>query len=640
MIRNAAAEAMAGPSRLTHTTVHRLSSLYASSSIATVSAVQVRHLATHVSSARPYVGKGKARAIDATCSCAIRSHQPVRLQHSFVRTVSPSGEQARIQLKSTRNGVFGLSTSRGTRAYQEDTASVSCLHVDPQELRTNYLKHHTSGPGTCSPGAAAAALEWNPEKAGGPEIAGQVVWFGCFDGHGGQQVSSFLRDQLHKTFESVQPDMVTDTVQYTRELGGYFRRFTGGLLERWVRKDRLKPVRAGQPAGAAGRRAVPRKDATTNTSNDSKTASTSTPQQQQQQQQPQQQHISDPASLSEMLSHGSQDPPSPSSSSPTLSSSASASGPGSGSGNTDKAAQTTSNDDPSSDRPVNKPIETDGAVKIGGSSSSVGDTVAGGGGGEGKGEGEGEFGSLIERIAVPEGMEGERLSMAERLTLAWLVADRQIQTSPALDVGGSTASVTLLHSLDMPGVPWYSARYVGLYVAHVGDTRVLMCSASDGRAIPLTSYHHPDDRAESERLRKMGAGMITDSFGEARWMGALANTRSFGDSRFKRVGITSEPEIFSQVIPGDDFSFIISFSDGIGGVMSDQEIVDLCRNSPHPSHAAQRVLTFAEELGAQDNGTVIVIPLRAWNRQGGNDSTKLRRELRRDKIDLYRDNRQ
>jgi len=49
----------------------------------------------------------------------------------------------------------------------------------------------------------------------------------------------------------------------------------------------------------------------------------------------------------------------------------------------------------------------------------------------------------------------------------------------------------------------------------------------------LKQYHHPDDRAESERLRKMGAGMITDSFGEARWMGALANTRAFGDSQYK-----------------------------------------------------------------------------------------------------------
>ena len=35
-------------------------------------------------------------------------------------------------------------------------------------------------------------------------------------------------------------------MQHTRSLGGYFRRFTGGALERWVRQEELKPVRAGQ----------------------------------------------------------------------------------------------------------------------------------------------------------------------------------------------------------------------------------------------------------------------------------------------------------------------------------------------------------------------------------------------------------
>lgn len=29
--------------------------------------------------------------------------------------------------------------------------------------------------------------------------------------HGGQAVSSFLRDELHKIFETVEPSMVTDT---------------------------------------------------------------------------------------------------------------------------------------------------------------------------------------------------------------------------------------------------------------------------------------------------------------------------------------------------------------------------------------------------------------------------------------------
>lgn len=512
-----------------------------------------------------------------------------------MRFLSPSGGQARIQLKSTRNGVFGLATSRGTRAYQEDTASVSCLHLPIHELRRNYLKLHSLSSSAAGAAAANAALEWDPDKAGGEELAGQVVWFGCFDGHGGQQVSTFLRDQLHKTFESVQCDMVTDTVQYTREHGGYFRRFMGGVLERWVRKDKLKPVRAG-PAG--GRR-PPVAGAVRGDNVKEK---------EKQDVEKQVQHTSQPASLSDMV-HDQDGPAEPAEPA-------------------DSAA---------SSKTILQPTRQDGTIKLGGKAESIGTKSLEGT--SSTGSADKGWDALIERISPPEGMEKETMTMAERLTLAWLVADRQIQSTPQLDKGGSTASVALLHSLDMPSVPWYSSDFVGLHVAHVGDTRMLLCAATDGKAVPLTTYHHPDDQSESERLRKMGAGMITDSFGEARWMGALANTRAFGDSRFKKVGITAEPEILSQVIRGSDYGFLVGFSDGVGGVISDQEVVDLCRNATHPSQAAQSVLRFAEELGAQDNCTVLVVPLKGWGKVGGQDKTKERREMRKSKIDLFRDSR-
>ncbi|SPO30335.1 related to protein phosphatase 2c [Ustilago trichophora] len=601
MIKSASG-AVAGPSRIRAAQVSTKTTrtLQATCSAKLIQAASLstscraqNHRSSFVVATAPalFQGKGKQRALEPSvfpptaCDCFTQQR---RHQQTFVRTLSPSGGQARIQLKSTRNGVFGLSTSRGTRPYQEDTASVSCLHVPVNELRRNYLKLHSLSSSAAGAAAANAALEWDPEKAGGEELAGQVVWFGCFDGHGGQRVSSFLRDQLHKTFESVEADMVTDTVQYTRELGGYFRRFTGGVLERWVRKDKLKPVRAG---GAAGRR-PPAGAAAVNKEGGEK-------------QEQKMDHVTQPETLSNMLSH--------------------------------QGKQDSSSQSPNSSKTILQPTRQEGGIKIGGQANIFGNksvdtpTPAG--------SADLGWDKLIQRIPPPEGMEKETMTMAERLTLAWLVADRQIQSSPKLDVGGSTASVALLHSLDMPSIPWYSSEFVGVHVAHVGDTRVLLCTAKDGKAVPLTTYHHPDDQSESERLRKMGAGMITDSFGEARWMGALANTRAFGDSRFKKVGITVEPEIFSQVIRGSDYGFLIAFSDGVGGVMSDQEVVDLCRNAKHPSQAAQSVLTFAEELGAQDNCTVMVIPLKGWGKVGGQDLTKDRREMRRSKVDVYRDNR-
>ena len=58
------------------------------------------------------------------------------------------------------------------------------------------------------------------------------------------------------------------------------------------------------------------------------------------------------------------------------------------------------------------------------------------------------------------------------------------------------------------------------------DTRVLLTYTKNGDVIPMTENHHVDTRVEAARLRRMmGSGQSMDSFGEIRWMGALANTR-------------------------------------------------------------------------------------------------------------------
>lgn len=49
-------------------------------------------------------------------------------------------------------------------------------------------------------------------------------------------------------------------------------------------------------------------------------------------------------------------------------------------------------------------------------------------------------------------------------------------------------------------------------------------------------------------------------------------------------------------------------------MLSDNEVVDLARNAPDPKTAAQRILSFAEELGGEDNATVIVVPLAGWGK--------------------------
>ena len=57
--------------------------------------------------------------------------------------------------------------------------------------------------------------------------------------------------------------------------------------------------------------------------------------------------------------------------------------------------------------------------------------------------------------------------------------------------------------------------------------------------------------------------------------------------------------------------------------------MDLARNVSDPQQAASAIISFAEELGSEDNATVIVVPLAGWSRIRGPDKTKELRDYRR-----------
>jgi protein phosphatase PTC6 len=117
--------------------------------------------------------------------------------------------------------------------------------------------------------------------------------------------------------------------------------------------------------------------------------------------------------------------------------------------------------------------------------------------------------------------------------------------------GGSVGTVALLHSLDVPhSLPYYGSTSISLTIAHLGDTRAILASTSSGRATTLTENHHPDSRIESERLRQSGTGIVTDSFGESRFGGTVANTRGVGDREWKTLGVIGEPEVSHRILKG------------------------------------------------------------------------------------------
>ncbi|KAH7928510.1 protein serine/threonine phosphatase 2C [Leucogyrophana mollusca] len=223
------------------------------------------------------------------------------------------------------------------------------------------------------------------------------------------------------------------------------------------------------------------------------------------------------------------------------------------------------------------------------------------------------------------------LDLEARATQAFFEVDRLLSIEREARTCGATASVALLQSLDYHAMPFYSSERLALTIAHCGDARVLLYSTKGGVAFPMSENHHADSRVESARLRRMmGASLITDSFGESRWMGALANTRSLGDLQYKPYGVTPEPEVRTKLLEGTDWAYMVIVSDGVSSVLSDDEIVDLGRDAPNPKAAADRILAFAEEMsGGEDNATVLVVPLAGWGKVEGPDRTRALRDFRR-----------
>ncbi|KAI1003591.1 hypothetical protein K3495_g4614 [Podosphaera aphanis] len=198
-------------------------------------------------------------------------------------------------------------------------------------------------------------------------------------------------------------------------------------------------------------------------------------------------------------------------------------------------------------------------------------------------------------------------------------------------IGGSTGSIALI-STPTPTPFWHPDSPSTMLIAHVGDTRIILCDTATGLAKPCTTNHHPSSPSESSRLRRYAATFVMDSFGEEH-MSGLANTRSFGDMHHKRIGVSAEPEIHRIELAPAEYSMLVLVSDGVSRTLSDQEIVDVIKEAKTPDQGACDVVSFATEVSRNgDNATCLVVRLGGWERRGegglGSLGTKERRDWR------------
>lgn len=128
------------------------------------------------------------------------------------------------------------------------------------------------------------------------------------------------------------------------------------------------------------------------------------------------------------------------------------------------------------------------------------------------------------------------------------------------------------------------------------------------------------------------------------------DSSSLGDLKYKPLGVTPEPQVKTLILDGTlvirrfshkyssnqslgpKHSHVTLVSDGVTSCVSDEEISDLARGAHTPKDAAQKILSYAEEMGSQDNLTALVIPLAGWGKIQGDDRTKELREYRREQM--------
>jgi len=90
--------------------------------------------------------------------------------------------------------------------------------------------------------------------------------------------------------------------------------------------------------------------------------------------------------------------------------------------------------------------------------------------------------------------------------------------------------------------------------------------------------------------------------------GSLAISRAFGDSEFKKAGLTADPFITTTTLLPTDTHLIIA-CDGLWDVATDQEAVDLVKSKTEVHKMSGGLMNHAMEHNSNDNITIMVLVL-------------------------------
>lgn len=171
-------------------------------------------------------------------------------------------------------------------------------------------------------------------------------------------------------------------------------------------------------------------------------------------------------------------------------------------------------------------------------------------------------------------------------------------------MAGSTAVVVLIKNNQ-------------LYCANAGDSRAVACV--NGEVEVLSLDHKPNNHAETKRIYE-GGGFVEFN----RVNGNLALSRALGDFVFKRNDakkpeeqiVTAYPDVETREIT-EDYEFLVLACDGIWDVMTNQEVIDFCReriaSGKYPEEICEELMSHCLAPDCQmgglggDNMTVVLV---------------------------------
>ena len=169
-----------------------------------------------------------------------------------------------------------------------------------------------------------------------------------------------------------------------------------------------------------------------------------------------------------------------------------------------------------------------------------------------------------------------------RLKVALLLSDQaiadDIRKNPERETMGSTVVASLLNH-----------RRVTL--AHVGDSRAYLVSKEGIRQVT---------RDHSWVAEQVAHGILTPS--EAR-------VHPFRNVITQALGNGGDLEIEVQELELADSDRLLLCSDGLSGMVGDQQIWDIIQNANDLDHAVESLVTAARENGGEDNITAVLIGL-------------------------------